>query len=168
VNVSAIDPSTVNRLSALAPLTASTTATAAVDHDGDRDGGGATVSSLGQALARLQQLGQTDPAKLKSVLSDVAARLQAQAQQDGGSQGQLLSDLSGRFRQAAQSGDVSALHAPRAHHHHRHHGAAAYQQAAAQASPTGASGAGDVRSQVEDILGQALAGELATTAASAS
>jgi hypothetical protein len=147
-----------------------TAPTLPVDADGDRSGGAsATVSPLAQLLGSLQQLQQTNPGQLKTVLTDIAGKLQAAAQQDGGRDGQFLNDLAGRFQQAAQTGDLSSIQ-PRHHHgHHHHHGATGYQQADPATSPSqpagggqNAAGATDVRSQVLDIINSVLAQDVGT------
>ncbi|MGD0088734.1 MAG: hypothetical protein ABSE73_02335 [Planctomycetota bacterium] len=65
-----------------------------------------------QLLKDLQTLKQTDPAKLKTVLSEIADNIDNAAQKVGGSQGQMLTDLASKFRDAAKTGDLSKLPTP--------------------------------------------------------
>lgn len=138
----------------------------AVDADGD--GSAASLSPFAQVLSQLQQLQQTDPTKLKSVLGSIATELDAAAQQAGPNGGQGLSDLANRFQQAAQTGDVSGLQPHRHHHGHHHGGAAAYQQTSDQSSllgaPSGNVDAYDPRAQALDII-ESVLGAASTTAA---
>jgi hypothetical protein len=90
----------------------------------------AKISTRGELMAKLSDLAQKDPAKLKEVLSSIASGLKAAASDDQGNAG--LSKLADRFSQAAQSGDLSSLAPPQqqqgnggaagAQHHHHHHG----------------------------------------------
>jgi hypothetical protein len=167
MSVSGVDPK-LNQVALLNPATGKACAApAGATGDGDGMGASASLSPLAQVLSQLQQLQQTNPGDLKTVLTDIADKLQAAAQQDGGSQGQVLNDLASKFQQAAQTGDVSAI---RPHHHHGHHhgAAAAYQQ---QSDPSrisgtsqGASSATDVRSQVLDIIEQVMTQDLGPAA----
>ena len=65
-----------------------------------------------QLLKDLQTLQQTDPEKLKTVLSQMADEMQNAAQKIGGTQGQMLSELASKFQDAAQPGDLSKLPSP--------------------------------------------------------
>lgn len=174
MSISGIDPS-VKQVSAFDPLSATPATVPTVDTDGDGSGSGtASVSPFAQLLSQLQQLQQTDPTKLKSVLGDIATQLQAAAQQDGGVAGQRLSALAGRFQQAAQTGDLSGLQPHHQYHGHHHGGAAAYQENSNQALPLPTSGgavpaasAGDPRTQLLDIIQSVLASDLGTTTVAA-
>jgi hypothetical protein len=177
MSVSSIDPSTLGLVAPTSPIDPGTVTASGLDADGDADGstGAATsVSPFAQLLSQLQQLQQTDPAKLKTVLTDVANALQGAAQQ-AGSQGQFLAGVASRFQEAAQTGDLSLLQPAGRHHGHHHHhhppGAAAYQQSSGQpfAAATGGSGAvaaspTDPRTQVIDIIDQVLAQDLGSSA----
>ena len=124
---------------------------------------------LAQSLSQLQQLGQTNPAAFKTVLTDIANKLQATAQQEGGREGQALSNVASKFQQAAQTGDLSSLR-PAHHHHGHHHRPAGYPQVSDQtlpaqtsASTQGTSPTTDVRSQVLDVVRQVLDQDLSGT-----
>jgi len=161
VNVSSIGGASLDQLASLGVTGVPAAGAAAAPNPP------ASVSPLAQALSELQQLGATDPARLKTVLSDVADKLQAAGEQEGGTTGQVLSSLAGKVRQAAQTGDLSSLRPSAAHHHHHHHhGAAAYQQAsavtAAPATQPGATGDG---SQPTDVLNDVVAAALGGTPA---
>jgi hypothetical protein len=167
MNIGSISSTDPTQLGALASVTR---ATAGVDADGDHDGsrtGSASVSPVGKLFSQLAQLQQSDPARFKTVLTDIANKLQAAGQQDGGAQGQALADLASKFQQAAQTGDLSSLKP--AHHHHGHHrGAAAYQQTSAAGQS--ASSSSDPRSQIFDIINQVISTDLgssSTTSAAA-
>ena len=164
MNVSGID--TNQTQVAAANASTATAGTQPVDADGDNDGTSSSqVSPWAQLLSRLQQLQQTDPSKLSSVLTDISNKLQTEAQQTGGVEGQALSNLASKFQQAAQTGDLSGI---RPHHHHGHHhgAAAAYQQQSDPSQVTGASqgvsSATDVRSQVLGIIQQVMTQDLGT------
>jgi hypothetical protein len=175
MEVSSIGSVNIDQITSLGSVASSASTTAGVDADGDHDGSGTgstRVSAFAQILSQLQSLQQTDPTKLKTVLSDIAKQLQVTAQQDGGSQGQSLSNLAAKFQQAAQTGDLSSL---KPTHHHHHHGAGAYQQASGQnpLSPVGgsnpsASPVTEQHSQVLDIINEVIAQDLGTTSAAAS
>ena len=176
MDVSSIGSVNLDQITSLGSVASSTPPIAGADADGDHDGSGTRstrVSAFAQTLSQLQSLQQTDPAKLKTVLSDIAKQLQVTAQQDGGSQGQFLSNLAAKFQQAAQTGDLSSLQP--AHHHHHRHGVAAYQQAsghdplsAAGGISPSASPATDPRSQALDIMSRVITADLGTTAATGS
>lgn len=77
-----------------------------------------SVSKPAELMAKLQQLQQSDPEKLKSVLSDISKQLQDTADKTGD---KGLAKLADKFADAAQSGDLSGLQ-PQHHHHHGGHG----------------------------------------------
>lgn len=126
------------------------------------------ISSGGTLMAKLAELAQRDPAKLKQVLSSIASGLkQAEGQNQGGGR---LDKLADRFAAAAQSGDLSALqpkeqaaagaagggHAHR-HHHHGGGGGGAMQAVFS-----------DAMSQVEQALsGTPVAAPVAAPAVAA-
>ena len=128
------------------------------------------ISSRGALMAKLSELAQKDPAKLKQVLSSIASGLKQAAgeNQDGG----RLDKLADRFAAAAQSGDLSVLQpkeqaaagasgGEHAHHHH-HHGGGGGGGGAMQAVFS------DAMSQVEQALsGTPAAAPVAAPAAAA-
>jgi hypothetical protein len=97
-----------------------------VSRPSDRPGGQ-------NVMQQLRALAQSDPAKLKTVASDMASTLRADAQKAGGAAGQALSKIADNLDKVAQTGDLSAL-APQngaqgasgaqghKHHHGHHHG----------------------------------------------
>ncbi|MES1184974.1 MAG: hypothetical protein ABUL60_14265 [Myxococcales bacterium] len=108
------------------------------------------ISSRGELMAKLADLAQKDPAKLKEVLSTIASGLKTAASADEGNGG--LAKLAERFSQAAQSGDLSTLTPPQPqpgaggphrHHHHHHDGGGESAHAAAQSVFADALGAID-------------------------
>ena len=165
MNVSSIDPR-LTQANKLDLVSANSGVTPALDACGDQRGScRASVSPLAHILSQLQQLQQTDPAKLKTVLTDIANRLQAAAQQASGSEGQALSNLASKFQQAAQTGNLSALQPGHHHHHgHRHGAAAAYQQTSdPSADKLSVASQTDRRSPVLDIIDTVLKQDLGTT-----
>ena len=129
------------------------------------------ISSRGTLMAKLSELAQKDPAKLKQVLSSIASGLKQAAgeNQDGG----RLDKLADRFAAAAQSGDLSVLQpkeqaaagasgGEHAHHHHHHGGGGGGGGGAMQAVFS------DAMSQVEQALsGTPVAAPVAATTAAA-
>jgi hypothetical protein len=166
MGISGIDP----RLSSVPLLQSVSSAARCASPVGTgRDGSGASsattsISPAAQYLGQLVRLQQSNPGEFKTVLTDIADKLQAAADKAGGREGEALSNLASKFRAAGQTGDLSSLRP--AHHHHGHHhpGAIGYQQASDQGLPTRSPGdgspAGDVRSQVLDIVGQAISQDL--------
>lgn len=161
MGISGIDP----RLSSVPLLqSVSSAARCASPSDPGRNGGTSSattsISPAAQYLGQLVQLQQSNPGQFKTVLTDIADKLQAAADKAGGSEGQALSNLASKFRTAGQTGDLSSLRPAHHHHGHHHSGAIGYQQASAQGLPTSSAGdgsaAGDVRSQVFDIIGQVI------------
>ena len=175
MNVSGID---TNQTQVAAATASSATANAQpVDADGDNDGTSSSqVSPWAQLLSRLQQLQQTDPSKLSSVLTDISNKLTTDAQATGGVEGQALSNLASKFQQAAQTGDLSSLQ-PTQHRHggHHHHHAGAYQQAGSSTDPTQTGSAGSTGTQptgftsivdtIEQVIDQDLNGTTGTPSA---
>jgi hypothetical protein len=147
--------------------------------------GSASMSKGAQFLNQLQQLKQSDPDKLKQVLSDISSKLQDAAKQAIGTQADALNKLADKFQQAAQTGELSKLQPQ--HHGHHHHAVDAYQQNDGQTDPAQAvsgdasatSGAtapsGDSHSagggrhamfqQVRSIISQVMSADLGTPAA---
>jgi hypothetical protein len=76
------------------------------------------VSKPAELMAKLQKLKDSDPDKLKSVLSDISKQLQDAADKTGD---KGLAKLADKFASAAQSGDLSGLQ-PQHHHHGGGHG----------------------------------------------
>ena len=68
-----------------------------------------SISALGQALANLQALHRSDPARFKVAAAAIAQQLQVQARQLPPLRGQFFEKLSGAFHTAAESGDLGAL-----------------------------------------------------------
>jgi hypothetical protein len=71
----------------------------------------ASISPLGELMAKLQQLQQQDPSAFKEIAGELSTTLRQAIQKSGDSDG-FLSQLANGLTQAAQTGDMSALQPP--------------------------------------------------------
>ncbi|HLJ97696.1 MAG TPA: hypothetical protein VKU02_31330, partial [Gemmataceae bacterium] len=70
----------------------------------------AQISGPGKVLSQLQQLRAQDPAKFKTVVTNIASQLQAAAKQQGQTpEGQFLSDLANKYQAVANGGSLALL-----------------------------------------------------------
>jgi hypothetical protein len=126
-------------------------------------GDSARISGLGKLFAELQALQSQDPAKFKSVLTDISTQLQNAAKQVTGGQADFLTKLADQFQTAANTGDLSSLRP--AHHGHGHHAHATYNaqgQVVPQATPPDNSAATPDLKQIFDNIIQTVSQALAT------
>jgi hypothetical protein len=70
------------------------------------------ISKPAEMFAKLQQLAQTDPEKLKKLCADIAEKLKSAAEKQTGRGASMLSDLAEKFQNVADGGDVSQLQPP--------------------------------------------------------
>lgn len=70
------------------------------------------VSKPTELYAKLQELAESDPEKLKEVCGSIAEQLEAAAEEDDSFGGQMLSDLAEKFQSVAEGGDLSQLEPP--------------------------------------------------------
>lgn len=73
------------------------------------------ISGPGDLLSKLSSLKSTDPAKFKSVVSEIADKLQKAADDAGtdAAKGKILSDMASKFKNVAAGGDLSQLQPPK-------------------------------------------------------
>lgn len=115
-----------------------------------------SLSPAGKLFSDLQALQQSDPAKFKSILSDISSKLSGLAKQgDANSpETQILNDLSQLLDQVSQSGDLSQLlpPKPKKSHHAYAKPAEQSQQANLLQLLNGNSQSSSVSSSTQDIL----------------
>lgn len=85
-------------------------------------GDSTSISPAGKLFSDLLALQQSDPAKFKSILSDISSKLTSAAQSSGvnADESNILNDLSSVLQQVSDTGDLSLLLPKKHHDHHAH------------------------------------------------